>query len=34
MLHGGKPRAEKKDKSLCMDALQGRRARPGPLKVT
>ena len=30
---GGKPSAEKKDKSLRMDALQGRRARPGPLKV-
>ena len=27
MLHGGKPSAEKKDKSLRMDALQGRRAR-------
>ena len=31
MLHGGKPSAEKKDKSLRMDALQGHRARPGPL---
>ena len=31
MLHGGKPSAEKKDKSLRMDALQGHRARAGPL---